>query len=301
MEQHGVSSLAIRRSPEYMPMASLTALSYYSAIAAYTLAALVVLLYVRTGRDELLTRTKQLVAGGNTLLLVVFISRGLQFGLLPFTGAGDSLNLFLIMCTGIILTVQRDQAMRPLMTYYIPALAMLALVRGFLIPASLSEIPRELNGLLLSVHVILIFLALALFFVASLTSMAYVTKAQSLKRMKSGTLADRLPSLERMDKVLFKLIGVGYPAFAITLGLGFAWAFEQRDTLGVYWYFSPRIILALFMVLFYAFCFHVRRRGLLRGPKLAYLMFFLSALFFLSYLGIELLQVGGYTTGGTPA
>ena len=285
----------------YMLMAWLTTLSFYGAIAAYIFSAVVVLIYIRNGNNDLLSRAKKLAAFGNVLLLLVFLSRGIEFGRIPFTGLGDSLNLFLVLCTGIILLLQREEKMRPLMAYYLPALAILALISGIFSPASLSEAPKELNGLLLFVHVLLVFLAFALFFIASLTSMAYVTKAQSLKRMTSGTIAERLPSLERLDKVLFRLIGFGYPAFALTLALGFAWAYGSRDTLGETWYFSPRIVLALFMVIFYAFSFHIRRRGLLRGPKLAYLVFFVSTALFVMYLGIELMQIGGYTMGGTPS
>ena len=289
------------RIREYMPMSLLTAISFYGAIAAYILAALTAYVYVYSGNDGALVRSKYLAVLGNTLLLVVFLHRWGHFGLMPFTGLGDALNLFVVMCAGIILTVQRDKAMLPLMAYYMPALAILALVSGVFSPTSLGETPKELNGLFLVVHVTLVFLAFALFFVASITSMAYVTKAQNLKRMTSGIVGSRLPSLERMDKVLFKLIGVGYPAFVLTLALGFVWAYTERNTLGESWYFSPRIILALFMALFYAFSFHIRRRGLLRGPKLAYLVFFVSTALFLSYLGIELMQIGGYMTGGAPS
>ena len=281
-------------------MAWLTLLSFYSAIGAYIIAAVATLVYVRNGNDDLLGRAKQLAGAGNVLLLVVFLSRGIQFNRIPFTGLGDSLNLFLIMCTGIILILQREQALRPLMAYYMPALTVLAMISGMVSPSSLTEEPELLNSLFSFVHVVLIFLAFALFFIASITSMAYVTKAQSLKRISSGTLANRLPSLERLDKVLFKLIGYGYPAFVITLALGFFLMFEQRADLGEYWYFHKRIVLALFMVFFYAGSFHVRRRGLLRGPKLAYLVFFVSTALFIIYILIELMGTGGYTNGGTP-
>lgn len=282
-------------------MSLITSIPFYGSIASYIAAAVLALRYVRAGDTELLTWSKHSAALGNTLLLVVFIYRWAHFGRLPFTGLGDSLNLFLVMCTGIILTVQRDQHMRSVMAYYMPALAILAVISAVVSPPYLSEAPRELNGLLVSIHVVLIFFAFALFFVASLTSMAYVTKAQGLKRHSSGRLSTRLPSLERIDKTLYKLIGVGYPVFAVTLAFGFAWAWTQRDAAEGLWYVSPRIILALVMVLFYAFSFHIRRMGLLRGPKLAYLVFFVSTALFVSYLGIELMQLGGYNFERPPS
>lgn len=280
-------------------MSLIISIPFYSSIVAYLAAAALALRFVRAGDPALLIRSKHAAALGNTLLLVVFVYRWVHYGRLPLTGLGDPLNLFLVMCAGIILIVQRDEHMRPVMTYYMPALAILAVVSGVFSPPYLAESPKELNSFLLSIHVVLVFFAFALFFVASLTSMAYVSKAQSLKRRTAGGLSARLPSLEQIDKTLFRLIGVGYPAFAVTLVLGFSWAFMQREEATGFWFASPRIILALVMVVFYASSFHIRRMGLLRGPKLAYLVFFVSTALFVSYLGIELMQMGGYNFGGS--
>ena len=282
-----------------MPL--ITTLPFYGSITVYIVAAILALRFVKSGDTDLLTLSKHCAALGNTLLLLVFIYRWTTFGRPPFTGLGDSLNLFIVMCTGIILIVQRNQHMRPAMAYYMPALAILAIISGIVSPPYLAEPPKELNGLLVSIHVLLIFVAFALFLVASLTSMAYVTKAQGLKRKLTKGLATQLPSLEQIDKTLYKLIGVGYPVFAVTLAFGFAWAWTQREASEGLWFVSPRIILALVMVIFYAFCFHIRRMGFFRGPKLAYLVFYVSTILFVSYLGIELLQLGGYNFGGTPS
>ena len=278
-------------------MSLIISIPFYGAIASYIVAAILALSFVRSGDDKRLLWSKHCAALANTLLLVVFVYRWVEYSRPPFTGLGDPLNLFLIMSTGIIFTVQRNPHMRPVMTYYMPAVAILAVISGIFSPRYLAEAPKELNGVLVSVHVVLIFFAFALFFVASLTSMAYVTKVQGLKRMTTSGLSMRLPSLEQIDKTLYKLIGVGYPVFAVTLAFGFAWAWSQRETSEGLWFVSPRIILAIVMVVFYAFSFHIRRMGLLRGPKLAYLVFFVSTALFVSYLGIELLQLGGYNVG----
>ena len=279
-----------------MPL--IIAIPFYAAAVAYCVAAVLTFVYSRTGTSDLLDRAKHAAATGNVLLLLVFGYRWAHYGLVPFTGLGDSLNLLIVMCTGIVMVVQRDRTMKPVTMFYMPAIAIIAILNAVFSPASLSEAPMALNGVVLSIHVILVFLAFASFIVASVTSVAYVVKAQSLKRVKTGPFSHRLPSLERMDKTLYRLIGFGYPIFAITLALGFFWAYQQRADLGESWYFSPRIILALVMVLFYAGSFHVRRGGLLRGPKLAYLVFGMSLLLFLTYLGIELAHIGGYSFGG---
>jgi ABC-type transport system involved in cytochrome c biogenesis permease subunit len=212
---------------------------------------------------------------------------------------GDSLVLFLVLCTGIIPTVQRRAEMRPLLVYYFPALAILAIVSGLAGPRYLDEAPKALNGLLLTVHVGLVFLSFALFFVASLTSAAYAVKAQRLKRRTTGGFAARLPSLELMDDTLFQLIGAGYVSFVVTALLGVGWAWAERGLLGEYWFVSPKIIFSFAMVGLYAVSFHARRFGLLRGPKLAYLVFFGFTTLLAAYLVMGLFQVGGASFWGS--
>lgn len=274
-------------------MSSLAAIPFYLAAACYVAAAGLAVRYARGGDEGGLFHAKRLAAIANTMLLLVFLYRWWHFKLVPFTGMGDSLNLFLVLCTGIILTVQRDERMRPMLAYYLPALALIAVVNAGVGPRYLDESPKALNGLLLTVHVGLVFLAFALFFVASLTSLAYALKARRLKsRETTGFVATMLPSLERLDHSLYRLISVGYPAFLVTAVFGLMWAWAERDLLGQYWFVSPKILMSLVMVALYAVSFHARRFGRLRGPKLAYLVFFGFSLLLATYLLLGVLQLG---------
>lgn len=277
-----------------MPIAA--AIPFYIATASYVVAAGLSLAYVRGAEERVLFYAKRLAAVGNVGLLTVFLYRWWAFKLIPFTGLGDSLNLFLVLCTGIILMLQRNEKMKPLLAYYLPALALIALVNAVVAPQHLGEPPMELNGLLLTIHVGLVFLAFALFFVASLTSLAYVVKARRLKsHVTKGFAATRLPSLERLDNTLYRLIAIGYPAFVITAVFGLTWAWAERGLLGAYWFVSPKILLSLAMVALYAVSYHVRRIGSLRGPKLAYLVFFGFTFLLATYLALGVFQLGANT------
>ena len=280
-------------------MFPIAAIPFYLAVVCYVGGAALVLRFLRDPDDRLFTLAKRAGAAGNTLLLAVFVYRWWRFAAVPFTGMGDSLVLFLVLCTGIILTVQRRAEMRPLLVYYFPALAILAVLSALAGPRYLDEPPKALNGILLTVHVGLVFLSFALFFVASLTSMAYAVKAQRLKRRVTGGFAARLPSLELMDATLLQLIRAGYVSFVITALLGLGWAWAQRDLLGEYWFVSPKILFSFAMVALYAVSFHGRRFGLLRGPKLAYLVFFGFTALLAAYFVMGLIQVGGASFWGS--
>lgn len=282
-------------------MSPIPAIPFYLAVACYIAAGLLTLQFVRLTDDRLLRLAKRMAAAGNTLILAVFLYRWWEFGAIPLTGLGDSLNLFLVLCTGIMLLVQRRPGMQPLLCYYMPALALIAIVDGLVAPRYLDQPPKQLNDVLVTIHVGLVFLSFALFFVASLTSMAYAVKAQSLKRRVTTGFVAKLPSLELLDKTLYRLIGVGYPAFVITALFGLAWAWAARDLLGDYWFVAPKILLSYAMVVLYAISFHVRRFGWLRGPKLAYLVFFGFTLLLATYLVVGIFQIGGQTFWGGQA
>lgn len=274
-------------------MAAIPAIAFYLAVAAYVAAAGTALRYVRTPDESALIVAKRAAAAGNVLLLAVFIYRWWQFQAIPFTGLGDSLNLFIVLCTGIMLLVQRRAGMRPLLVYYLPAVAVIAAIAALVAPRYLNQPPKELNGLLLTAHVGLVFLSFALFFVASLTSIAYVFKASRLKHRATTGLSARLPALEQLDQTLFRLIAAGYPSFIATALLGLGWAWGQRDLLGEYWFISDKILLSYGMVALYAVSFHARQFGSLRGPKLAYLVFVGFSFLLAVYLVTSIFQVGG--------
>jgi len=274
---------------------------FYLAISCYVASAALALVSLRPGVGEnILSGARRTAAVGNVLLLAVFLIRWIQHGRVPLTGLGASLNLFLILCTGIMMTVQRRAEMRPLLVYYLPALAVLAAAAGAVGHRYLGAAPEPLNALLLIVHVGLVFAAFALFFVAAITAFAYANKAHSLKRGGAFGFIQRLPSLEHLDRALFRLVGLGYPIFVVTLVLGFLWAWGGR-TEGEQWFLSPRILLAAAMVLFYAASYHGRKFGVLRGPKLAYFVFFGFVALLLVYLGMSLLDVESYRFGGGAA
>lgn len=276
-----------------MPL--LTAVPLYGAVAAYLAASALAFAYIRESDARYLGYGKRLAGIGNTLLLLAFFARWRHWGLIPLTGISDSLNLFLILSTGIMLTVQRGEDQRPLLSFFLPALGLLALVSGAVAPAFANESPRELLGAPLTIHVGLVTLGFALFFVASLTSVVYVFKARHLKQRKTTGLFHRIPSLEKLDRTLMRLIGLGYPIFAASVVLGYIWAWADRDPLQTYWYISNHVVFALVVVLFYAALFHIRRFGLLRGPKLAYLMIGGFTFVLMTYITFGVLGASDYS------
>ncbi len=269
-----------------------TNFAFYGAIALYAAAALAALDYLRRMEDRRLTAAHRLMIAGALFLLATFVLRAVRWRLVPFTTLTDSLNLLLLLSTLVVAIVVRPEGRRSLLALYLPPLAGVGLINAATAHLYLHEKPLALHGTLLTVHVGLAFLAYSLFFVASLTSLGYVYQVRRLKRHNTTGLFQRLPSLECLDGLLFRLVSVGYPLFAVTLVLGLFWAYIDRELLGDRWWLAPKVLLALIMASFYSITFHSRRLGWLRGPKLAYFVFigFTSLLTLYLMLGITQLN-----------
>jgi HemX protein len=215
----------------------------------------------------------QLSIGALAGLVSTGALRTLQWRLVPLTTPVDFLGLFITLSLAvIILQLALFSNHRALLCFYLPSLSLVGLLSLFTAHPALSQEPKSLSGTLLVAHVGLVFLAFALFFLAGLNSVAYAFQAHRLKHRKTTGLFQRLPSLEALDKNLFQLIRVGYPAFVVTLVVGGFWAWYESEELSATWWLSPKVVMAFATLLFYAFSFHARAAGWLRGPKLAYII-----------------------------
>jgi len=263
-------------------------------LLAYMLGAAAALAHLGASpRAGLLNRALYIAAAGAVALVLTPIMRFFTWGVVPLTTGADSMTLFLAMSGATAVAITAQERFRPLLSFYLPPLALVGLLCGWFAVRDLSVAPPDkgISQLLVIIHVGLAFLAYALFLIASLTSIVYVLQAKALKQRRTTGLFHRLPSLENLDHILFALIKLGYPAFATTLLLGLIWAWNTPHILSPTWWLSPKIAHSILMVLFYALCYHARALGWLRGPKLAYLVFLGFGILLAAYFGLEAFRV----------
>ncbi len=272
-------------------MAALIHLTFYTGSAAYLCAAVLALAFLRVNGERVLHAGGRVLVGGIVLLSLSFVLRWVAWGHLPMTTMTDSLDLFAIIAGVVIVVIACRNSMCALLSFYAPPLALICLINMLFAHRFLDTEPRVLRSSFLSVHVGLAFLAYALFYVASMTSAAYLCQASHLKHHRVSWLVRHLPSLGELDTILYRLIRFGYPFFVITLTLGLIWAFIDRDLLGPYWWLSPKVLLSYVMAGFYAVTFHMRRLGRLRGPKLAQLVFLGFFLIIAGYMVLSILNL----------
>ena len=272
--------------------------TFYLAMALYLGAVAMLLLYMKTSNLRWLHATAACMLGGVIALGVCFLLRWHTWGLVPLTSSTDVLNLFVFLSTSIMLIVAYRDHLPTLLCFYLPPVAATMCATALTAGNNLHITPRPLPGMLLAIHVGLAFCAYSLFFVAAMTSLAYLSQAHRLKDRKKAGGPHRLPPLERLDQSLFRLIRCGYPLFVSTLILGGMWAALQPSILGQHWWMAPKVVLSFVSAVFFAGLFHLRRLGRLPEPRLALAVFWGASTLLSLYLVLELVHLRTYNFWG---
>ncbi len=107
-------------------------------------------------------------------------------------------------------------------------------------------------------------------------------------------IADRLPSFEVLDDVMYKSIAVGFAFFTIATVLGALWAAEAW---GGYWSWDPKETWALIVWLNYAAWLHMRLMKGLRGTVAAWWALVGLAVTTFAFLGVNMFLSGLHSYG----
>ncbi|MBU4610735.1 c-type cytochrome biogenesis protein CcsB [Achromobacter sp. GG226] len=107
-------------------------------------------------------------------------------------------------------------------------------------------------------------------------------------------LAERLPSLEVLDDIMYKAIAVGFAFFTVATILGALWAAEAW---GAYWQWDPKETWALIVWLNYAAWLHMRLMKGLRGTFAAYWALVGLLITGFAFLGVNMFLSGLHSYG----
>ena len=107
-------------------------------------------------------------------------------------------------------------------------------------------------------------------------------------------IAERLPSFEVLDDVMYKAIAVGFAFFTIATVLGALWAAEAW---GGYWSWDPKETWALIVWLNYAAWLHLRLVKGLRGSMLAWWALVGLLVTTFAFLGVNMFLSGLHSYG----
>ncbi|MCP9758334.1 c-type cytochrome biogenesis protein CcsB [Aquitalea sp. S1-19] len=125
-------------------------------------------------------------------------------------------------------------------------------------------------------------------------AIAAMLGAAELMAMR-GWLAGKLPPMEVMDEVMYKVIAVGFLFFTIATVLGAMWA---ADAWGGYWSWDPKETWALIVWLNYAAWLHMRLVKGWRGAPLAWWAVVGLFITTFAFIGVNMFLSGLHSYGG---
>jgi len=153
--------------------------------------------------------------------------------------------------------------------------------------AQIQPLVPALQSWWMKIHVPANFIGYGTFSLSAMVALAYLAKSR-------GILADRLPSLQLLDDVMYKSITVGFTFFTIATILGGLWAAEAW---GGYWSWDPKETWALIVWLNYAAWLHMRLMKGLRGQVAAWWALIGLLITTFAFLGVNMFLSGLHSYG----
>lgn len=172
---------------------------------------------------------------------------------------------------------------------FILPFVLILLLSSSALPAEIKPLNPLLRSYWFGIHTVFVFLGNAAFALASGIGIMYLIQEKYVKSKHLGGLYERLPSLQILDEVNYRLITLGFPFLTLAIISGAIWA---EKAWGNYWRWDPKEVWSLITWFIYALVFHVRLVAGWRGKKAALLSIigFASVLF--TFLGIRFLIKG---------
>ncbi len=150
-----------------------------------------------------------------------------------------------------------------------------------------AKLPPMLTGLFFFVHIGTLLSSMALLAMAFGAGVAFIHLEKRIKT-KSGLkkFQKDMPSLDTFDRVNHLVSLIGFPLYSLGLVSGYVWAWMAAKRV---FSLDPKEILALIVLLLYAYLFHQRVALGWRGRKPAVMAIIVFLLTVVSMLGVNFL------------
>ncbi|MBU9424702.1 c-type cytochrome biogenesis protein CcsB [Burkholderia gladioli] len=216
---------------------------------------------------------------------------GADVGHIPVSNLYEVFVLFSLITALLYLHYEGHYGTRALGAF---VLLVISAAVGFLMWYSIARDAQQIQPLVpalqswwMKIHVPANFIGYGSFALSAMVSVAYLLKER-------GVLADRLPTLEVLDDVMYKSIAVGFAFFTIATILGALWAAEAW---GGYWSWDPKETWALIVWLNYAAWLHMRLMKGLRGGVAAWWALTGLLVTTFAFLGVNMFLSGLHSYG----
>lgn len=173
--------------------------------------------------------TSLLVRVGVGLQGTMILMRWLNEGVFPVIGYRETLFFLSFAIVAVMVFIETRHELTILGGFVLP-LAVLSLIRLPMVATRPSEVPLQLMSRWLPLHVVASFFSYAMFISAFGVGIAYLIQEHQLKARRLGNVLHRLPSLESLDHLGFRLIFWAVPLLASGVVSGMMWTHQVNGT-----------------------------------------------------------------------
>ncbi|OGW27217.1 MAG: hypothetical protein A2X56_04850 [Nitrospirae bacterium GWC2_57_13] len=199
----------------------------------------------------------------------LIISSAITYGRIPLIGLHDTLG-FLTFFICVIFLITSWSRGRDLFSYLSLALMLLLLAGSAASPVMDGPLPPVLKTIWFELHVILSFIAYALFAVAAVLGILHLVQQE-----------------EASEPIQYRLILLGYVLFSVAIIFGGIWA---HLAWGAYWLWTPKELWTTIVWLWYSLYLHARLVRGWTGKPVAWMGIIGFVIVLFTYVGVGLLM-----------
>jgi len=226
-----------------------------------------------------------LAGAGFALHTLNIIVRYVQAGHLPIANMHEAASFFSWCIVLLFFFIEYRYRIGLLGSFVMPVVFVIMLSSS-IFPREIRELSPVLQSSWFGIHITLAFMGDAAFAMAAGIGLMYIVQEHFVKSKRLGDLFHRLPSLQTLDEINYKLISLGFPLLTLAIITGALWA---QNAWGSYWKWDPKEVWSLITWFIYALVLHVRLTAGWRGRRAAILSIagFCAVLF--TFFGVNLL------------
>jgi cytochrome c-type biogenesis protein CcsB len=221
---------------------------------------------------------------------VAILAATVRAGNMPVTNLSQSIDFlaWLTALASLILIVRLRMAV--IGSFIAPLLAIATAIAALTMTPKNLGMPAPLRSAWLPIHVTLAFAGFALFMLAASVSLLYLVYEHRLKAKRPlAEAGERAPSLEKLDRINYRLLVAGFLLLSLAIVTGAIWA---GATWGHFWSWEPQESWSLVIWLMYAAILESRLTAGWRGRRVAALTIVVFTLLVGSFVGVQLVMPG---------
>ncbi len=255
------------------------------ALTFYFAATVISIVEVFKGSKE--SSQLMLIAAGLGFLIhsASIIYRYATAGHLPITSMHEASSFF-AWCVVLIFFLLEYRYKIGIMGSFILPVVFVLMLSSSVLPRGIHPLSPVLQSYWLGVHTLLAFLGNAAFAVAFGIGIMYLLQEHYLKSKRLHGLFQRLPSLQILDEINYRLISVGFPLLTLAIISGALWA---ERAWGSYWRWDPKEVWSMITWFIYALVLHVRLTAGWRGRRAAILSIIGFSVILFTFFGVNFL------------